>query len=484
MRQFVLVLFGFVSSVLLYSQETNYLYNNYGPAAFIKGGVEIAGSRSTSAIFYNPGALAFSEGTFIEAQADVFGFDFVEMDNGAGEGIPIRYINFDVVPSFFGYTNQTKNKKLFYGLSTMVKMNSRINFFADHVFNRNLIAPETDTETFEGTYSYRNHLRETWVSGAIGYRLNENIGLGFSTNIAIRVQDFNRSYNAAVFPQGTSNFQGTEPEKLANFQRNESLQYRATGLVFKGGINAEYGNNKFGLTITTPNLNVPLIRNRSSRHIIAVMPDISPNTFYASGVYDFWQAEYNTPWIIDLGGEFSLSEKVELSAMVKWYSKVDTYNMLNSYEKSTAYGTALESIPNFANPQMANKSVINAGAAVTILLRDNLYYGGSFRTDFNYFDQDALSYVDDYVPIFTFWDIYHITSGFAWTGERTSLSAGLNLGMGFSKGDQQLVNMTTARQDNLLQGDRNKNTSTDYLNASFVISISYSVTSVNGISNK
>lgn len=479
MRHLLFALVAILSPVWVLSQETNYLYNNFGPAAFIKGGVEVAGSRSTSAIYYNPGALAFSTGTFIEAQADVFGFDLMQMDNGAGEGIPIRYINFDVVPSFVGFTNQTKNEKLVFGVSSMVKLNSRINFFADHVFNADLIAPDTNEETFEGTYAYRNNLRETWVSGALGYRLTENIGLGFSTNITIRIQDFQRAYNAAVFPARTNNTQAVTPDRMANFQRNERLELRATGLVFKGGINADYGDKKFGLTITAPNLSVPVLRNRSTRQIVAVMPDNTNNAIYASGVYDFWQAEYRTPWIIDLGAEFKVSESTQLSLMVNWYSKVGTYSMLNPWEQSIAYGTALETMPDFANPKMANKSLINAGAAVSVQLKDNLYYGGSFRTDFNYFDHQALDYINDYVPSFTFWDIYHVTSGFAWTGEKTSLSAGVNLGMGFSKGDRQLVNMTTARQDNLLEGDRNTNTKTNYLNASFVISISYSVTKVN-----
>lgn len=463
------------------AQENNYLYSNYGPAAFIKGGVEIAGSRSTSAIYYNPGALAFIEGTFIEAQADVFGFDFLNMENGAGEGIPIEYINFDVVPSFFGFTKQSRNKRLTFGVSTMVKTNSRITFSADNVLQADLIQPSSDLETFEGTYNYRNNLRETWVLGALGYKINENIGLGLSTNIVVRIQDFDRAYNAAVYPTQQNTAANFFPDKLALFQRSEALQFRGTGLVFKLGANAEYGNAKYGITITAPNLNAPILRNRSSKQITSVLPDISDSTLYASTVLDFWRAEYRTPWIVELGGEFPISNKVDLSLMVNWYSKISPYDMLRSDAQSVAYGTVVPTHPSFARAKMANRSVLNAGAAVTVELRDNLYYGGSFRTDFNYFDKSRLEYFEDYVPYFTFWDIYHLTSGIAWTGERTSLSVGMNLGMGFSKNDPQLVNMTNPRQDNFLLGDINNNTSTSYFNASFVVSISYSVSTISGL---
>jgi len=130
---------------------------------------------------------------------------------------------------------------------------------------------------------------------------------------------------------------------------------------------------------------------------------------------------------------------------------------------------------------MAHKSVINFGLAYTRQLRDRLYYAGSFRTDFNYFDNGELNRNEMFVPSMTYWDMYHFTSGLVIEGPRTHLSFGLNYGLGLTSGDPQQVSMSGISQENMLQGELNNNTKTQLHNIAFVFGLHYTINKMDGL---
>ena len=83
-----------------------------------------------------------------------------------------------------------------------------------------------------------------------------------------------------------------------------------------------------------------------------------------------------------------------------------------------------------------------------------------FRTDFNYFDQDALNELTDFVPSIDYWDLYHFSGGVAWRINSIIFVVGTSYTVGRSKGDQQLVNLSDPELDLLLFGERQFNTTT------------------------
>ena len=94
-----------------------------------------------------------------------------------------------------------------------------------------------------------------------------------------------------------------------------------------------------------------------------------------------------------------------------------------------------------------------------------------YRSDFNYFDEKALSREENYVSSISYWDLHHISAGFSWYGERYILSTGINYGFGRAGGTQE-INLTEPTVENYLFGERNNTAEANYnqigLNLGFV----------------
>lgn len=470
----ILTLCFFCISFVSFTQETNYWFNNYGSSSFLKGGIVVAGVESNIANYYNPGALAFFEGQSIEAQADLISLDAFNIKNGAGEGVPISMLLLDVSPSLFAFSRQLKKKpKWVYGISILTKSLSSISYIVRNEYTADLISAGGEEDTYHGLLTYDNRARENWLIGAIAYKISPKIGIGMATNVVIKSQDFSRSYEAEVLPEGTQpSLIGFTDLALVN--QSQNFNYRSLGVVFKPGININLNPLKVGLVITTPNLNLGVLNNQTSRKNYALLPDVQSGVIYEADAHSDYAGVYKTPWIVDIGIEYQFNN-TKLSVVAAWFSRVDTYNMVEKKEGSSDFNTVFTFNPQFAIPQMANKSVLNIGIAIEQKITEHLSYLGSFRTDFNYFDDSQLERFDDFVPYMAFWDMYHITSGFMLSGKSLRLSMGINYGLGWSKGDPQVVNMTNVSQENFLKGDINTNTTSQYHNIGLMVGLSYTV---------
>jgi len=478
----LLLLLGFLINYNpVTGQETHYWFHNYGASSYLKGGIEVGGSLSNSTTYYNPGALSFIEGEYFEAQADVVSLDYVKIENGLGNGISARTLQIDAVPSIFSYSRQSaKNQNFVYSFSVLTKAFSNIIIFGENEEEGNYLLENDEQDVFHATYNYNNRVRENWISGALSIKLNQRIGIGLAGNFVIRSQDFVRSYNAEVFPKSEVDSNPGEFSTVALVNLSQHLTFRGLGIIFKPGIRFDYDNMKFGLTATLPNLNLGLLNSQSKRTEYAILPDINDNVYFESGSHTNYAGIYKTPYIIEAGFEYFF-KRTTLATSLSWFSKINSYQVIKAKENSYQYENSVGKDDGFALPNMANKSVLNLGIAVTYEISKKVVYGGSIRTDFNFFDEDKLDRQDNFVPNMTYWDIYHLTSGIMISGPRTELSIGLNYGLGLSQNDPQLVNMTNPSQENFLQGPVQYNTRTQYHNFGFILGLNYNINRMKGL---
>lgn len=477
----VILLFLFISTK---AQENNYWFHNFGSGSFLKGGVEVAGISNTSAIFYNPAALAHLEGEFFEAQADVISLDVLDIENGAGTGIPISYTQLDASPSLFAYKRHfNESPKWVYGIGLITKAHSNVTFSVSEAFEKDILDPIGSSDVFSGDYSYYNRIRENWLIGSISHQTNDHFAFGMSTVINLRIQDYQKRYNALAVPKAEFDQGNVAFSKSAFVLNAEDLTFRGIGFILKPAVNIRYEKVRFGMTLTTPNLNLGLLRNSSSRTYNSSLPDVNQSNVHLTGFNDFYAAKFKTPWVVDIGGEFDV-EKWSFAISAIWYSKVDRYEMISKTDKAQSFSFAPQVDSKFAIPVMANKSIVNVGVAVVKQVNDKLAIAGSFRTDFNYLDNQEISMEEDFVPTFSYWDIYHFTAGIYWGGKRTNISLGLNYGFNRSFGDKQIINMTDANQQNGLSGDRLNTANTAYNNIGLVVGFYYSIDRLAGLNKK
>ncbi len=460
-------------SFISFGQENHYWFYNFGAVSSLKGGIEVGGIRNVAAAYYNPGALAFIDGEFFEGQADVISIDVLTIENAGGDMVNLDYFSADVAPSMVAYLKRSKkNPRLTYVVGAMTRYNSNLSFIVEHEQLGNYLSPESREDVFQGQLRYDNRIRESWVMGSFAYKVSERIGIGLGSYFFIRSQDFFNSYVASAFPKDEL---GNNQQFSALTSNNEEEKFngRVMGFIFKPAIDIDLDKLKVGLTLSTPALSLGLLNNYAYKSQIAYLPDENIRV-KSTDSHDKYSGVYKTPLSINVGAEYDFG-RLLLGFSMEWFSKIDPYQMIKSNDRSLS--PEFPSVPNeeYAIPIMAHKSVTNFGFSVGYEIKDWISYIGSFRTDMNFYDNEALNRYEEFVPSFTYWDLFHITSGIKMSNKRLDLTVGLDYANGSSENDRQFASMTSATQANFLRGDIKNNTSTQYHNFSFTLGVNLNI---------
>jgi len=473
MKKLFLILFMLVS-VLSFGQENHYWFHNFGAVSSLKGGIDVGGIRNVSAAYYNPGALAFIDGEYFEGQADVVSVDVLNIENAGGDLVDLEYFTGDISPSMIAYLKRSKkNPRFTYVFGAMTRYNSNLSFIIEHEQLGNYLSPATREDVFQGQLRYDNRIRESWVMGSAAYKITDKIGVGLGAYFFIRTQDYFNSYVASAFPKEDLESPDGLFTAIASTNEEQKFNARVMGFIFKPAINIDLDEFKMGLTLTTPSISLGLLNNYAYRSQSSILPD-EDILLKLSDSHDRFSGVYKTPFSANIGAEYDFG-KLLIGFSMEWFAKIDPYEMIKPNDKSESPEYPTAPSEDYAIPMMANKSITNFGFSVKYRIKDWISYIGSFRTDMNYFDDEALNRYDQFVPSFTYWDLIHITSGIKMSNKRLDLTVGLDYANGSSENDPQFVSMTSATQANYLLGDIQNNTSTQYHNFSFTIGINLNI---------
>jgi len=468
------LIFILLFSVLGFGQENHYWFHNFGAVSSLKGGIDVGGIRNVSAAYYNPGALAFIDGEYFEGQADVVSVDVLNIENAGGDLVDLEYFTGDISPSMIAYLKRSKkNPRFTYVFGAMTRYNSNLSFIIEHEQLGNYLSPATREDVFQGQLRYDNRIRESWVMGSAAYKITDKIGVGLGAYFFIRTQDYFNSYVASAFPKEDLESPDGLFTAIASTNEEQKFNARVMGFIFKPAINIDLDEFKMGLTLTTPSISLGLLNNYAYRSQSSILPD-EDILLKLSDSHDRFSGVYKTPFSANIGAEYDFG-KLLIGFSMEWFAKIDPYEMIKPNDKSESPEYPTAPSEDYAIPMMANKSITNFGFSVKYEIKDWISYIGSFRTDMNYFDDEALNRYDQFVPSFTYWDLIHITSGIKMSNKRLDLTVGLDYANGSSENDPQFVSMTSATQANYLLGDIQNNTSTQYHNFSFTIGINLNI---------
>jgi hypothetical protein len=117
--------------------------NQYGMRGSVLGNSMIASVRDQSAIYYNPGSLAMIDSNLITVSVNLYQYDMVTTNNGAGDGIPLRSREFLAMPNMISGSRKLDKKgkqKLYY--TYLKKNNSKFKASARYDGMANVIQDE------------------------------------------------------------------------------------------------------------------------------------------------------------------------------------------------------------------------------------------------------------------------------------------------------------------------------------------------------
>ena len=80
------------------AQDDHYWSQQYGAESTLLGGAMVGGASDNSAVYYNPGALAFITNPSLSIDANVYRMDKTLISDGAGNGINLNSAQISIYP--------------------------------------------------------------------------------------------------------------------------------------------------------------------------------------------------------------------------------------------------------------------------------------------------------------------------------------------------------------------------------------------------
>ena len=124
---YLIVGFFLINNFLCDAQDDHYWSQQYGAESTLMGGAMVAGTDDNSAIYYNPGALAFISNPSLSVDANVYRLDKILITDGAGNGTNLNSAQISIYPEIIsGMLNLGKAKKLKFSYTILTRNHNNI----------------------------------------------------------------------------------------------------------------------------------------------------------------------------------------------------------------------------------------------------------------------------------------------------------------------------------------------------------------------
>lgn len=367
----LLTVFLLCSLGSLSAQDGHYWSENYGNRSMLLSGTVNASVEDLGAVFYNPGRLGMIKNPAFAISAKVYEWKTLKASDDT-QGIKLNQSKFGGAPSLVAGTFKVpflKNHKFAY--SFLTRQRNNIDFFTRIEREGDLIEGLPGTQDiFNAKLDINTDFKEEWIGLTWAPPTSSKFGIGLSMFIST----LDKSNLLGVSMNALN-----ELNQAGFYSVNRRYDFDSYGLLWKLGMALDLETIRFGLTITTPRVN--LFGNGSiliEDYLVGVdtSGDGMADDAYVFNVQDDLKTTYNTPLAIGLGMGIPFKNGlIHLSA--EWYNEVPEYTIL---EIAPFTGQSTGETVRFA-VQERLESVLNYGLGVEWYFSEKVSAYGSFAMD-------------------------------------------------------------------------------------------------------
>jgi hypothetical protein len=469
--------------VVGYSQNT-YWTQQFGAKASLMGGAVVGGVKDNSAIYYNPAGIGGIDSSNINVSANVYGFEYTDLQNGAGTNLDLHSMRFLLYPQLIsGLIRIKKVPRLNIAYTLLTRFRSELKMHVENRMNYDVIATEPGEESYYAAFDYFLSGNTQWGGLGVSYKISPKVSLGLTTFASYAHIEDRRYMNASC--------DVTQPGYTYSTQYLTS-QYNVVDnvtMLWKVGAQFDFNRFKFGIVVTTPSVNI-YGESRIGRHLEyfnqdRYLPDTlligSRQSFIASDARNGLPTVYKTPLSISAGFEYHFPKsKTTINSSFEYFFPIERYTVAESNEPVYVRPTADyfgATIPNFMKIEIASAGVFNAALGFSQVVKQHFAIYGGVRTDFNNTldlfgtNENLVNTVNN-----TFASYIHFSTGLTITKGRSDVTIGLNYGYGFSNIKRQIMNLSdpgvydaTNNTYLLLQGQKDNSVVTNIHSLSLIL---------------
>ncbi len=345
------------------AQDSHYWTQQYGPRGSLLNGAVIGSISDISGTYYNPGSLGLAESLPFALSTDVYEYENLRLEDGAGAGVDLGTTRSGVRPSLLAgsITMDLGGGVLAYSALTRTRAASDVN--AQIIASGAEIPPELDLEDVVGVARIDGEYSDFWAGLTYSHTVGSHIGLGLTWYGAHRTQRRRR--------EGIEEAIATDGSPFVNIDLGGG-NYSALRTLAKIGGYFASGPVSAGLTVTTPSLHI----TGSGEFGVNVATFSSDTTILVADVQTGLSAEYKSPLSVGLGLGWQIG-KARLNASGEWFDKIDPYVVMQGEE---FISQEPEEVVTFDVVQ-AMDEVINWALGVEYAFKESVVGYASFATD-------------------------------------------------------------------------------------------------------
>lgn len=468
-----------------FAQDSHYWTNQFGSRSSLLGGSVVGGVRDNSAVYYNPGALAFLDSANLSVNANAYQFDQLKIENGAGDKIDLNSNQTQIIPLMVsGLYKFKKNINHSLGYSIITRHQTSIRFSARKDTSLDIIDDHNysfGNEEYIGQFNFSASLNEQLFGVCYAYRVNKRFALGLTNFVAYRTQNLDYSFTGRAIPPSDTSIYYLYVAPLLTMNDVVNIQFTNIRYIGKIGIALDFNWLKAGVTVTMPSFNIfgdaiigrdYTLNNLNLDNVslkdyleslnlqYPAQVDSAIQSFKLQYFYSFTandrqnkiKTTYKSPLSVAGGFELKL-KRTKIALTAEWFDKVPVYDLATPKKhdflrpKKWAIITGITS-DKFLRIREGAKSVVNFAVGIEQEIGKNFSVLASFRTNNSYLQSD------DSVSLgtlsITYWNLYHATLGIVIKKPKSDINVGLSYGFMIPTKSFPLVEMANPKETNYL----------------------------------
>jgi hypothetical protein len=352
------------------AQDSQYWTQQYGPRASLLNGAVIGSVADISGTYYNPGSLGLAESLPFALSTDVYEYESLRLEDGAGRGVDLGTSRSGVRPSLLAgtITSNLGGGVLAYSALTRMRAASDVN--AQIIASGAEVPPGLDLEDVVGVARVDGEFNDFWAGLTYSHAVGSHFGLGLTWYGAHRTQRRRR--------EGIEEAIATDGSPFVNIDMAGG-NYSALRTLAKIGGYFSSGLVSAGITVTTPSLHI----TGSGEFGINDATFNSDTTALVATVQTGLAAEYKSPLSVGLGLGWQIG-KARLNASGEWFDKIEPYVVMQGEE---FISQEPEEVVTFDVVQ-AMDEVFNWGVGVEYAFKETVVGYASFATDYTGFTDE------------------------------------------------------------------------------------------------
>lgn len=432
----------------LSAQSGRYWDQNLNSEAALLSGAVVAGESGIAAIFYNPATITEMKKDNLSLSANLASAYYYNAKNALGTDFALDRLQAYIYPRIVTLTFNPKNQPdLTIELAYFTKANNYMHINQGTSLSGDIIASNPGNEQYTADYYFRSRFQDFYGGAGFGYKISDNLALGFSGMLSYKDDQF---YNLVTVNAFTTSYEETTPQYLSEASYQLKYNMFDVRLITKLGIQLRQNSWKFGANINLPSLKIfgngTVVKQYEYSNIHTETGNPEASSLYYGGRQKGCPAHFRDPLSIAAGANYTTnSGNTVLLFTAEYFFGMKSFNYIEASHDPGEEGYNHNPVEpeEWLSFTSVHKPVLNAGMAFKTVISDRMVYSGGFRTDFNFLDPiDNLEFPWYNSNTFYVFDVYHLNSGINYRFQRGSITLGIQFSHGRANDQNQIFNLT------------------------------------------